>query len=248
MLLSGALASVGETPEISEEDLRKLRSKDTLSELMRELGEAMPELKRSLIDERDSYLAEKIRHAQGKTVVAIVGAGHLAGMVEALRSRREVDLQALESIPPASKRWKVIGWAIAALIVGSIGYIGVTKGAHAASHNVLIWFLASGIPSALGGALALGHPLTIVAAFLSAPFTALSPLVGVGQVAALVQAWMVPPRVYEFQSVGEDLNKAVAWWRNRLLRVFLVFVMTSLGGALGTWVGGAKILSNLLRP
>jgi pheromone shutdown-related protein TraB len=247
-LLAGVLGSVGETPEISEDDLRKLRSKDALSELMQELGKAMPELKRSLIDERDAYLAVKIRQAPGKTVVAIVGAGHLAGMVEALRSRREVDLEELERIPPMSPKWKAAGWAVTGLILGSIAYIGATKGVGAAKENALIWFLSPAIPSALGGLLALAHPLTIAAAFLAAPFTALSPLVGVGQVAALVQAYMVPPRVYEIQSVGDDLNSASAWFRNRLLRVFLVFILTSLGGVLGTWVGGVKIMSNLLRP
>jgi pheromone shutdown-related protein TraB len=248
MLLSGAVASAGATPEISEEDLRKLRSKDVLSEMMRELGQAMPELTRALIHERDDYLAEKIRRAEGRTLVAIVGAGHLSGMAEALRSRRAVDLEELERLPPPSMRGKVIGWGIAAVIVGSIAYIGATRGAHALAQNALIWFLAPAIPSALGGLLALAHPLTIAAAFFSAPFTALSPLVGVGQVAALVQAYVVPPKVHEFQSVGDDVNRFRAWWSNRLLRVLLVFIMTTLGGVLGTWIGGAKIVANLLRP
>ena len=247
MLVSGLLASVGKTPQISEEDLRKLRSKDVLSELMQELGEAMPELKRTLIDERDSYLAAKIRQARGRHVVAIVGAGHLAGMVEALRSRREVDLEELERMPEASRRRKAFGWGVAAMIVASVIAIGVKQGLQAAGQNALIWFLAHAIPSALGGLLAFGHPLTIAAAFVAAPFTAISPLIGVGQVTALVQAYVVPPRVHEFQSVGEDLNRARLWWSNRLLRVFLVFILTTLGGIMGTWFASAKILSNLLR-
>jgi pheromone shutdown-related protein TraB len=248
MLLSGVAASVGETPEISEEDLRKLKSKDMLSSLMQELGEAMPELKHALIDERDWYLAAKISQAQGKTVVAVVGAGHLSGMVRALRERREVDLEELERIPPASRKAKAIGWGVTALIVGSIGYIGATRGGKAARDNALIWALAHSIPAAFGGIVALGHPLTVLAALLAAPFTALSPLIGVGYVAALVQAYLVPPRVRELQAVAEDLNSVKAWWRNRLLRVFLVFILTSLGGVLGTWVGGAKIIANVLRP
>ncbi len=248
MLLSGVAVSVGETPEISEEDLRKLKQRDVLSELMQELGEAMPELKRSLIDERDSYLATKIAQAQGQTVVAVVGAGHLSGMLAALRERREVDLQELERIPPVSRKWKAFGWGVTALIVGSIAYMGATRGAHVARDNALIWILAHAIPAAFGSALALGHPLTVLAAFAAAPFTALSPLIGVGYVAALVQTYLVPPRVRELQSVAEDLSRPAGLWRNRLLRVFMVFVLSSLGGVLGTWVAGAKILSNLLRP
>jgi pheromone shutdown-related protein TraB len=247
MLVSGVLATVGETPEISEEELRRLRRKDVLSELMQELGKAMPELKRALIDERDSYLAAKIARAPGRTLVAVVGAGHLAGMAEALRERREVDLEELERIPPVSKKMKAIGWGVTLAIVASIVYLGEKQGLAAARENALIWCLAHSIPSALGGLLALGHPLTILSAFVSAPFTALSPAIGVGYVAAFVQTYLVPPRVSELQNVGDDMAKAGLWWKNRLLRVFLVFILTSLGGALGTWVGLAKILSNVLR-
>jgi pheromone shutdown-related protein TraB len=247
MLLSGVLASAGETPDISEEDLRRLRRKDVLSDLMQELGQAMPELKRTLIDERDSYLAAKISAAAGRTLVAVVGAGHLAGMSAALRERRSVDLAELDRIPPVSSRYKVIGWAVSFAIVASIAYLGVARGFDVARDNAVIWGLAHAIPSAIGGLIALGHPLTIVAAFLSAPFTALSPLIGVGYVAAAVQVYFAPPRVSELQAVGDDMAIAGRWWSNRMLRVFLVFILTSVGGALGTWVGGAKILANLLK-
>jgi pheromone shutdown-related protein TraB len=261
MLLSGVLASAGETPDISEEDLRRLRRKDVLSDLMQELGQAMPELKRTLIDERDSYLAAKISAAAGRTLVAVVGAGHLAGMSAALRERRSVDLAELDRIPPVSSRYKVIGWAVSFAIVASIAYLGVGRrvgggggpprvwgrGFAVARDNAVIWGLAHAIPSAIGGLIALGHPLTIVAAFLSAPFTALSPLIGVGYVAAAVQVYFAPPRVSELQAVGDDMAIAGRWWSNRMLRVFLVFILTSVGGALGTWVGGAKILANLLK-
>jgi pheromone shutdown-related protein TraB len=247
MLVSGVLATVGETPEISEEELRRLRRKDVLSELMQELGKAMPELKRALIDERDSYLAAKIARAPGRTLVAVVGAGHLAGMAEALRERREVDLEELERIPPVSKKMKAIGWGVTLAIIASIVYLGEKQGLDAARDNALIWCLAHSIPSAIGGLIALGHPLTILSAFVSAPFTALSPAIGVGYVAAFVQTYLVPPRVSELQNVGDDMAKPKLWWKNRLLRVFLVFILTSVGGALGTWVGLAKILSNVMR-
>jgi pheromone shutdown protein TraB len=142
---------------------------------------------------------------------------------------------------------KAIGWGVTTAIVASIVYLGKKQGLDAARDNALIWCLAHSIPSALGGLIALGHPLTILSAFVSAPFTALSPAIGVGYVAAFVQTYLVPPRVSELQNVGDDMAKAKLWWKNRLLRVFLVFILTSLGGALGTWVGLAKILSNVLR-
>ncbi|MDH5671509.1 MAG: TraB/GumN family protein [Myxococcales bacterium] len=244
-LISAVMASAFETPELSEEDLRKLRQKDVLSELMEQLGQALPELKRALIDERDQYLAAKIGATEGNTVVAVVGAGHVAGMVEVLKNRQPVDLQALDTIPPVSGLWRTLGWSVAAVILGSLAYIGMTRGPQAAGDSALYWFLANAIPCAVGGIVALAHPLTILAGFMAAPFTSLTPVIGAGYVTAAVQVYLAPPRVHEFQSVGEDIAEARTWWRSRLLRVFLVFLLTSLGSFVGTWVGGVEVVSNL---
>jgi pheromone shutdown-related protein TraB len=244
-LLAELLAGSSDAPEINEEVLRSLRKKDVLSEWMQELGDRYPELKRALIDERDGYLAAKIRAAEGRVLVGVVGAGHLAGMVKALREGSEVDLRELERIP-APSRWLVgFGWAVTAAVLGGLLFVGITEGASAAKDQAISWILATGLPSAVGGVIALGHPLTVLTAFLAAPITTLSPVLGAGQVAALAQVYLVPPRVHEFHSVSEDMGRATTWWSSRLLRVFLVFILTSLGAMLGVWVGGAKLISSL---
>lgn len=245
-LLSGTLNAMFEAPELSEEELRRLKKQDALSELMQELGRAMPELKRALIDERDAYLATKIRATAGRNVVAVVGAGHVAGMAEAISAGRDADLAALETLPEPSPVMKLLGWSIAALVVGSLAYIGVTKGPEAAGRNALHWVLATGGPTALGAVLALGHPFTVLSGFLAAPITSLSPVIGAGYVTAFVQAYVLPPRVREFESVSDDIGTLRAWWSSRLLRVFLVFILTSIGGTIGTLMGGAELLRSLL--
>jgi pheromone shutdown protein TraB len=166
-------------------------------------------------------------------------------MLKSLESKEVVDLDALNVIPKISSFWKWFGWAIPAIIVGSIAYIGWTQGSAAAGDNATYWFLANSIPTGIGGLLAMGHPVTTVAAFLSAPFTSLTPLIGAGYVAAGVQAWLAPPLVSEFQSVGDDIATWSAWWKSRLLRIFLVFLLTTIGSMIGTWVGGYEIVSNL---
>jgi len=216
-----------------------------LSELMRDLGEAMPELKKVLIDERDLYLAHKIRGAPGERVVAVVGAGHLEGIRKALLEYREADLEELNRIPPVSPAWKWIGWSLPIAIVGSIAYIGWTQGPAAAGDSALFWILASGTPCALGAVLALAHPLTVLAAFVSAPITTLSPVLGAGYVTAFVQAFVRPPRVKEFQTVAEDVTKLRRWWQSRLLRVFLAFILPSIGASLGMVFGSVEIFGNL---
>ncbi len=244
-LVSTFIASAFDQPDLSEDDLRKIREKDVLSELMAELGSAMPTLKHTLIDERDGYLAQKIRESEGEKIVAVVGAGHVAGMLSALRANRNVDIEEISVIPPVSPVWKWVGWAIPALILGSIAYIGWSKGGTAAGENALYWFLANAIPSGIGAAIALAHPATILAAGLSAPFTSLTPVIGAGYVAAFVQTWVRPPVVREFQTVGDDIASLRGWWQSRLLRIFLAFLLTTAGSLIGTWVGGVEIVSNL---
>lgn len=244
-LASGVLASAFEDSEISEAELARIRQQDVLSELMRELGEAMPRLKTSLIDERDAYLAQKIRASAGQKIVAVVGAGHIEGMSRAIEAGQDIDLAEIETVAPVSPIWKWVGWAIPALIIGSIGWIGYSQGFARAEESAIYWFLANAIPTGIGGLLALAHPLTTLAAFFAAPFTSLTPVIGAGYVAAFVQTWFVPPTVSEIQGVGEDIATVKGWWSNRLLRILLVFILTTLGSVIGTWVGGFEIVRNL---
>jgi len=247
LFMSALLASLFDDKELNEAQIQELLKRDVLSELMRELGEAMPELKTVLIDERDLYLSRKIREAPGQRVVAVVGAGHLEGIRKALLEYREADFSELNRIPPVSSIWKWIGWSLPVAVAGSIAYIGWTKGPAAAGDSVLFWILASGTPCAAGAVLALAHPLTVLAAFVSAPITTLSPVLGAGYVTAFVQAFVRPPRVKEFQTVAEDVARLRRWWQSRLLRVFLAFILPSLGASLGMIFGSVEIFGNVFK-
>ncbi|RMH35645.1 MAG: TraB/GumN family protein [Nitrospirae bacterium] len=246
ILLSSLAFNVFDTTEVSEEDIRRLRKQDVLSEMMQELGKEVPTLKTVLIDERDQYLARKIQDAPGQKIVAVVGAGHVAGIRTVLETQQDVNLDALEAIPPTSPARKWIGWSLPLVIVGSIIGIGFQQGALAAGENALFWVLANGIPSAIGAMAALAHPVTILTAFAAAPVTSLTPVIGVGYVTAFVQAYVQPPIVREFQSVAEDIGNPRQWWKSRLLRVFLAFLLPTIGSIIGTWVGGTRIVANLL--
>lgn len=245
--MTGGLAGLFEDQELTEEKLAELRSKDVLSEMMEELGKALPVLKRVLIDERDTYIAEKMKRTDGKKIVSVVGAGHVNGIINHFNEDQNVKLDEIEQIPPASPAVKIIGWAIPAIIIGSIIYIGMSKGLTEAGDNALFWFLANGIPSALGAIIAVAHPVTILVSFFAAPFTSLTPVIGAGYVAAFIQVYFQPPVVKEFQTVTTDFNKPARWWKNKLLKVFLVFILTSLGSVVGTYVGFFEIVSNVFK-
>jgi pheromone shutdown protein TraB len=198
-----------------------------------------------LIDERDTYLAEKIKATKGQRLVAVVGAGHVAGIKQALGEDRRDQVEAINIIPPVSPVWKVLGWAIPAIIVLAMAVIAFTKGAAAAGDNLLFWILATGLPAAFGALLALAHPFTILGAFVGAPITTLLPVLGVGHLTAFIQVMSQPPLVIEFETVLQDMATFRGWWRNRLLRLFLAFMLPSMGAVAGMWVGGSKIISNL---
>lgn len=239
------LASVFDKEEISEEQLEELKKKDVLTELMTDLGKVMPVLKNVLIDERDSYLAQKIKQCKGSKIVAVVGAGHMLGIIDKIEKDEQIDLNDVEFIPSPSPVAKIFGWGIPTIIIGSIFIIGLDKGFHEAGNNIVFWILANGIPSAIGAILAYGHPLAVLSVFFAAPLTSLTPVIGAGYVAAFVQSYFRPPLVYEIQNVSEDVNKIKLWWKNKLLRILLVFILSGLGSVVGTYVGAYKIISNL---
>jgi len=246
-LVSALLVSLFENTELTEEDLARLKETDVLSELMQELGKTLPEIKRVVIDERDTYLAGKIRAAEGKRVVAVVGAGHVEGIIRILEGSDETDLEKINAIPPVSPAWKMVGWAIPAVIIAALFSIAWRHGASAAGSSLLFWILANGVPCAIGAALAFGHPLTVLTGFAAAPVTSLTPVIGAGYVTAFVQVMTRPPVVREFETVLESMSSLPGWWKNKLLRVFLAFLLPGVGSLVGTWIGGYEIFSTLFR-
>jgi pheromone shutdown-related protein TraB len=242
-LLAALLTSIVDHPEIDEAELRRIRNQDVISELMRELGEELPSVKTTLIDERDAYLTHKILAAEGERVVAVVGAGHVAGIRDALLARRAVDIDAISQIPPVSPIWKWLGWGLPALVLIAVVWIGLQHGAAVAGQQLLFWIATTGGLTAVGAALSLGHPLVVISSFVVAPITALSPVLGAGHVLALFQAYLVPPKVLEFERVADDFAAPAQWWRNRLLRIFLVFLLTTFGALAGNYIGLAEMFS-----
>ncbi len=244
-LMASLLMSLFDDTDITEEKLRQLKKSDVISELMAELGSAMPELKKVLIDERDTYLSEKIKQAPGRKIVAVIGKGHLEGIKKAIMEDRTGLLEEISTLPPLSPAWKVVGWSIPAVIIGSVAVIAFNRGAEVAGDNVLYWILANGIACALGAVAALAHPATVAAAFAAAPVTSLTPVIGAGYVTAFVQALMQPPLVKEIQNASADMGTLSGWWKNNLLKVFLAFLLPGVGSMVGTWLGGYRIISNL---
>ena len=242
-VLSQLLASLFIREEISKEEIEKLKESDALSEAMQILADQSPDMKRILIDERDQFMAEKIRQAPGKRIVAVVGAGHVKGLTGELE--REHNLAELETVPPPGKLGIWLKWGIPTLIVGLIGYGFFAVDTDVSIEMIQRWFLINGTLSAIGTAIAFGHPITIATAFVAAPFTSLNPAVAAGWVAGLVEAFLRKPQVRDFENLADDITHLRGFWQNNITRILLVVMFANLGSAIGTFAGGFAIASLL---
>lgn len=238
-LLTSVFFSIFSRESISEEELEKMKSQDTLNAVLAEFTESFPKLKTPLIDERDQYLAQKIKDAPGKKIVAILGAAHVPGITKEIH--KEHDLVALAQTPPKSVIPKILGWIIPVLLIAIVAYTFLAN-PTAGFDQALSWILWTGITAAIGAAIALGHPLAILSAFIVAPITTLHPLIASGWVSGIVQAYYRRPNIGDFERLSEDVFTVKGFWRNKVTRILLVVVLTNLVGSIGAFIGGADVI------
>lgn len=254
-LLAALISSAFTKEEISEEEIESLKKENEMDSMMGELSEYLPKVKEVLIDERDHYLAAHIWECkneycdQAKSVTAILGAGHLPGVqkhLEAIAAGTETtDTEEISKVPPKGIGGRILGWAIPVIIVALIAAGFWFGGKKMGGQFVGSWIIWNGALAAIGTLIAAGHPLTILAAFLGAPITSLCPLVGVGLVTGIVQALVKKPKVRDMETLSDDAATVKGFYSNRITRVLLVFVLSSLGSSIGTFAAGATIVKEL---
>lgn len=236
--------SLGQLDEIKEEDIEKMKQQDVLETLLAEVGKSLPALKTILIDERDQYLAEKIRKAPGNKIVAVVGAGHIPGIQKYWDN--EIDIRALEQLPPKGKSIGILKWLIPAAIVALFIAGFFYGGKDAGTDMIAWWILANGILAGVGAIIALAHPATIISSILAAPLTSLNPMIAAGWVSGLVEAFSRKPKVKDLERLPEDILSVRGFWKNNVTRILLVVVFTNLGSSLGTFIAFPVIVKVLL--
>ena len=230
--------------KIDAQLVEEMKNRDQLESILGSFADAFPEVKRRLIDERDVVLARNISNAPGTKIVAVVGAGHVPGIMRALDC--DVNVDSCLALPPGSRMGALLQWSIPIGIVGLI-VLGFFKGGLDHSvESIYIWVAVTGALSALGAAAALAHPLTILACFVAAPITTLHPLIAVGWVGGLVQAWVNTPTVADLENLPESIATFKGFWKNPACRVLLVVVLANIGGSLGTFISGGWIFARAM--
>ncbi len=242
-LLTTIVLSVFDNEEIDEETLDELKQDDALSAALSEMGEAFAPVKVVLVDERDQYLAEKIRTAPGEKVIAVLGAAHVPGIEKELFKSH--NLEKLEELKPKTNTGKIVGWSITAILILMILFT-FNKDAGEGLAQAKNWLILVCGGSGIGALLAGANILTILTAIVCAPLGAASPVLASGWFAGLVEAYVRKPRVRDFEELPEDLEHLSGFWKNRVMRILLVVVLVNVGCALGNITGSLGIIRGFL--
>ena len=247
-LISSLLQSFFDKTKVNEQTIENLKSKDPMTEMMNDLQKSLPMIKTVLIDERDQYLARKIVNTTEKVVLAVVGAGHIPGMIQVLEQEKiSSSTTDLEEIPKTNFLFRFLGWFVPLMIISAVVFVGFKNGWQQASNDIIYWFVVNAVFSGLFVLISLPKILTFLVAVIGSPFTSMVPVIGVGYLCALTQMILAPPLVVDLKNLKTDFSKLSRWWSNKALKLFLVLITSSLGSTIGTWAGGAKIISSFLK-
>ncbi len=243
-LLVSIIASIFDNEEISEEDLASLKEADALEAALNEVGKEFPVVKKILVDERDAYLATKIKNAPGNKIVAVIGAAHASGIVKNLD--KDIDITVFEETKKKKGVGSLLKWILPLLIIFMIVYTLITNRSMG-TKQIISWILWNGSLAAFGTLLALGHPLSILTSFVMAPITSLNPLLAVGWFSGLVEAFVRKPKVKDFEDIAEDTSSLKGFWKNRVTRILLIVIFANLFSSIGTVISGIGIFSSFFQ-
>ena len=241
-------------------ELDRITDDDVVTQLMEELREFSPGAATALLDERDAYIAGNLRelelHAiskegtradvdakeeeEGRKIVAVVGAGHVAGIKNLLEHPESIPPRDELCSIPKKRRFGIknllgVGLGAALLIILlAVIFSGI-------SFDILLkafflWFIINGVLSAAGVVIARGHPLSALTAFSVAWLTSLNIFLAAGWFAGLAEAHLRKPTVEDAKRML-DVESLRELMRNKLFKVILVAALANIGSMLGTFIG-----------
>ncbi len=245
-LVMGLGAGLFASDDVGEDEIEKLKQGDMLEASFGEFASESPELYETIIGERDRYMATRLRETHDpaqREVLAVVGAGHLAGLAKYLESDTEAPgplRESLEAVPPKRNiPWFTLG--ILAIVLAGI-VVGFYRGGLGMGTELLaVWAMYTGGLAGLGCLLAGSHPLSILTAIVVAPFKPFRLSIPTGAFAALVETRLRKPAYEDFLKLRDDAQTLKGWYRNRVTRVVLTFMLTNIGSMLGLWLTGFKV-------
>ena len=220
---------------------------DLISEMMDELRKMVPAAGEVLIDERDEYLASRIRNEASKgKVLAVMGAGHLKGVEEKLLTEppSEERIDELLAIPKKGVVKKLLPFSLPAVMIGVLAYLVSQGDVEALKESTLTWLSINAAFAAFFVLIVGGHPLSILSAAIASPITSLNPTLAAGWFAGAAQLKFSAPRTKDLQEFLM-MDKLRLLFTNRTGKVLMVTVMGNIGSSIGAWIAGPLILGSL---
>ena len=248
-LLSSLLSAAFSNEALIEEELEALKKQDSLESMMKEIAKELPSVKEVLIDERDRYLATSVYKAEGENKVAVIGAGHTGGFIKTLEAleKNEIsdNLEEISKVPPKKTYTKALSYIIPAIIVIIVIAGIISTGWQQGLMMFVYWMIACAGMTFIFSVLALAHPLNALLSAITAPFFALNPVLGVGMFSGVLEATFKKPKVQDFENMNDDAAKLRGWYKNRILHVLTVFLLSSVGSVIGSFVAFPFLISHL---
>ena len=242
-LIVSLISAIFDDEEINDKDIEALKQEDILDMALKDIEKAFPIVSEVLIDERNKILAQNIKKAPGKKILAIVGAAHIPGILKYINE--DIDITEINNKVIKPKSSKIKGWIIPALIISMIA-ITCFKNFDQAKNQMLVWLIVNGGLSALVALIAFAHPLSVITAFIAAPITSLNPLLAAGWFAGIMEAYLRKPKVSDLQNIDEAANSLKGLYQNRFTHVLIVVILANVGSSIGTFIAGLDIFKSFI--
>ena len=234
--LAGSLIIADDASEMI--DIEELKKADFVTVAMAEFHKFSPRGAYALITERDAFMSyHLLRLAQNhERVLAVVGAGHRAGMEGFLSDPKTLppmdNLVAEIKSYPWGKIFAAAVMLIFAIIIIAIIFSGV--GTDVLLLALIYWVIIHGVPTMICTLLAGGHPLSAITGFVVSPISALHPLIAAGWFSAIVEAKIRKPRPSDVKKIFAAESFA-EMRKIPLFKVVLVAALANVGSSIGTF-------------
>ncbi|MFW5918476.1 MAG: TraB/GumN family protein, partial [Haloferacaceae archaeon] len=255
-----AVAGVGTADADEEIDIDELTDADVVTAMLEEFRRFSPQGAAALIDERDAYLAHNLvaLRERGANVVAVVGAGHRAGIVEYLEHPETLPpMESLTGRASGGFPWfKLFGYVLTLGFLAFFILLAMAGVGNAVLLRVfLAWFLFNGILAFALAAVAGAHWTSATVGGLVAWMTSLNPLLAPGWFAGFVELRYTSVNVGDIGVLNEilaDEERPVRELAREMLdvplfRLIAIVALTNIGSMIASvlfpvlvlpWLGG----------
>lgn len=225
-----------------EMEVEELKEDNILDSVVKELEDEFPTVKKTFLDERNEFMAEKILQEDFDNAVVVVGAAHVEGLLKQLQEEK-TDTSINEVNQGFSVPWmKVLKYGMPTFILAMLGYSFYKIGFGTGVELTASWVLVNGFLSMSGAIIARSHVSTWIVSFIAAPLTSLDPALGAGMVASYFEGKFYPPKVEELEDIAK-ITSYTELWGNQAGRIILTFFFVTLGSAAATFIAAAHIFS-----